>query len=128
MKTDIEKMSDMFLRDTQNQAISNELRPFSFHSLPDIMNLAINVELDLLRPHTYQLLLQGPRDPAVNGNVQGLVALPLIVVVAADEEELEDPALLCLGLIVEEQDPAVHPEGPEPPEPRVLRLQRCHPL
>ena len=51
MKTDIEKMSDMFLRDTQNQAISNELQPLSFHSLPDIMNLAINVELDLLRPH-----------------------------------------------------------------------------
>ena len=73
-------------------------------------------------------MLQGPRDPAVNDNIQGLVALPVIAVVAADEEELEDPALIPLGLIVEEQDPAVLPEGPEPPEPRVLRLQRCHPL
>ena len=72
------------------------------------------------------LLLPGPRDPAVDDNVQEIAALPLTVVVAVDEEELEDPVLLPLGPIVEEQDPAVLPEGPELPELHVLRLQRIH--
>ena len=73
----------------------------------DITNLAVCDESDLLRPHILQLLLPGPRDPAADDNVQEIAAPPLTVVVAVDEEELEDPVLLPLGPIVEEQDPAV---------------------
>ena len=87
----------------------------------DITNLAGCDELNPLGPHILQLLLQSPQNPVVIDSFPGLVAL-----LAIDEKELEDPALLLLDLIVEEQDHAALPEDPKPPELRIPLLQRVH--
>ena len=92
----------------------------------DITNLAGCDELDPLGPHILQLLLQSLQNPVVIDRFPGLVALQIVVVVAIDEEELEDPALLPLDLFAEEQDPAALPEDPKPPELRIPLLQRFH--
>ena len=92
----------------------------------DITNLAGCDKLDPLEPHILQLLLQSLQNPVVIDSFPGLVALQIVVIVAIDKEELEDPVLLLLDFFVEEQDPAALPEDPKPPELRIPLLQRFH--